>query len=300
MMSTVDNNTDNNNIQKMKDKDKLKKCAMTTNDQENEIPNPRRRPTNQKRSSPKTDSDDDDELHPFMRQSQQGGVKKSKTAVAVAGVAAVTLSKDKCRPKNSKKTRPMDDSQTEWLPNLTRDEKQAVLGEIANPFDQNLQIVLWEIDCNYTLLEHQFKGVRALAGVPDDFPGPLMLKTKIEDLDQAISDWTYKVLRTAKPRRPNVVDRGILMADVMGLGKTVQAVAACGLRNAMANAKGEPPLPTLIVSPNNAVVAQWHDTLIKAGMLFSNPIFFLSTALTLTFLQTYLLTCFLACFPYHH
>jgi SNF2 family DNA or RNA helicase len=251
------NAVNNTNSQKMKDKSK--NTTMNQLDQENEMPNPRRRPT--KRGSPKSDSsddddDDDDDSHPFLRQSQ--GAKKLKTA------APVTLSKEKVRPKNSKKTRPMDTLE-EYLADLTRDEKIEALNAIANPLDQNLQVVLWEIDCNYLLLEHQFKGVRALAGVPDEFPGPMRLKNKTENDDQAIFDWTVKVLRTATPRRPGAVDRGILMCDVMGLGKTVQAVAACILRNAIANAKGQPPLPTLIVSPNNAIVTQWHVTLIKAG-----------------------------------
>jgi len=52
----------------------------------------------------------------------------------------------------------------------------------------------------------------------------------------------------------------------MGLGKTVQAVVACLLRNAIARCKETPIKPTLIVSPNNAVLTQWHETLLKAGV----------------------------------
>jgi len=50
------------------------------------------------------------------------------------------------------------------------------------------------------------------------------------------------------------------------IGKTVQAVAACILRNFISFAKKEPAKPTLICSPNDAVLKQWHETLIKAGV----------------------------------
>ena len=52
----------------------------------------------------------------------------------------------------------------------------------------------------------------------------------------------------------------------MGLGKTVQAVCACILRNAISLSQDKPKLPTLIVSPNDAVLMQWHETLLKAGI----------------------------------
>lgn len=61
-------------------------------------------------------------------------------------------------------------------------------------------------------------------------------------------------------------DRGVIIADVMGLGKTVEAVAAAILRNAIAHAQKKPKKPTLICSPNGPVLGQWRDTLIKAGV----------------------------------
>ncbi|KAL3910926.1 MAG: hypothetical protein SGILL_007492, partial [Bacillariaceae sp.] len=61
-------------------------------------------------------------------------------------------------------------------------------------------------------------------------------------------------------------DRGLILSDVMGLGKTVQAVGAIRLVNAMTRAKGESLKPTLVVSPNDAGLAQWEEHLVKAGM----------------------------------
>ena len=43
-------------------------------------------------------------------------------------------------------------------------------------------------------------------------------------------------------------------------------MAACILRNAIALAQGAPKRPTIIVSPNEAVLVQWHECLIKAGV----------------------------------
>lgn len=50
------------------------------------------------------------------------------------------------------------------------------------------------------------------------------------------------------------------------MGKTVQAVCACILRNAIALTKDQKKLPTLICSPNDAVLTQWQETLVKAGV----------------------------------
>ena len=54
-------------------------------------------------------------------------------------------------------------SLAEALPDLSPTEKEATLAKIQSEFDRNLQVVLFTLDCNYTLLEHQFLGVRALA-----------------------------------------------------------------------------------------------------------------------------------------
>lgn len=57
-----------------------------------------------------------------------------------------------------------------------------------------------------------------------------------------------------------------LIVDFIGLGKTVQAVAACILRNFILEAQGKAKKPTLICSPNESVLHQWHEHLILAGV----------------------------------
>ena len=163
-------------------------------------------------------------------------------------------------------------SDTPELPCLTEDQQQAALQEIQLDQDKHLQILLWQLDSNY-VLEHQFKGVRALAGVAEDFPGPILKLKKKEGQtrDDALFHWVVDdVLRKVPPPSRDeegvLVDRGLLMADVVGLGKTVQSVCACILRNAIALSQDRPKKPTLIVSPNDAVLTQWLETLLKAGV----------------------------------
>ena len=90
-----------------------------------------------------------------------------------------------------------------------------VLAELDNETDRNFQVLLWEIDCHYILLPHQFKGVRAIAGVPADFPGPGPAPPTQE---AALMEWVLGHLRKVK----EPAERGVLMGDVMGLGKTVR------------------------------------------------------------------------------
>jgi SNF2 family DNA or RNA helicase len=52
----------------------------------------------------------------------------------------------------------------------------------------------------------------------------------------------------------------------MGLGKTIEAIGGAMLRNELSKAKGQIPLPTLIIAPNDAVLEQWFDALLKNGV----------------------------------
>jgi hypothetical protein len=116
---------------------------------------------------------------------------------------------------SNEKYRPMRTS-AKQLPFLSRKERLDKLSDIPNKNDRNLQLILWELDCNYTLLEHQFVGVRRLAGLSENFPEkPLKLKvdeTDGEEFDEALFDWTTKVLENA----PIDERRGVLMGDEMG------------------------------------------------------------------------------------
>jgi hypothetical protein len=49
-------------------------------------------------------------------------------------------------------------------------------------------------------------------------------------------------------------------------GKTVQGVAATILRNTISIAQRRKRRPTIIIGPNDAVLEQWEDTLLLAGV----------------------------------
>ena len=88
-----------------------------------------------------------------------------------------------------------------------------VLDKIDSAADRNFQVLMWEIDCHYVLLPHQFKGVRAMAGVAEDFPGPTPSPPNTEG---ALLEWVVHHLKNTAGQPK---DRGVLMADVMGLGR---------------------------------------------------------------------------------
>ena len=78
---------------------------------------------------------------------------------------------------------------------------------------RDLQRLLWHIGITFKLLPHQPVAVRMVAGVGDDYPN---LSTNAS-LDGAL-------LNASPP-----TNRGGLLADVMGLGKTVEAICGAAL-----------------------------------------------------------------------
>jgi len=217
MVKTESNSNDNNNSKKRPSPSSTAKTMTNENEHPNHhLGRNKSAKTKQPKTAPST---------PWYDTTSSSSKKQKSTKATTTMTMA-----DKFKPM-----RCSDDIGP--LPSLTRLAQRENLAGITNDNDQNLQLLLWECDCHYVLLDHQFRGIRAMAGVPDDFPGPLKLKlkqskqkkpmdlTKIDDegsaekeaYDQAVFDWVYKVLRKATPRREN--DRGVLMADVMGLGK---------------------------------------------------------------------------------
>jgi SNF2 family DNA or RNA helicase len=151
------------------------------------------------------------------------------------------------------------------LAKLSAVEKKAVLSKIESAADRALMRLLWKIGFRYTLMAHQFEGVRAVAGVPSIFP----LAPETGDEFSVASARPEKVLQSF----PIVLKtRGLLLADEMGLGKTVQSIGGMILRNKWYEAhmngtrKALKRLPTLVVGPNDAVLLQWEETLLKAGV----------------------------------
>ena len=223
-------------------------------------------------SSDESDSDDSFVEAPRQRRCQvpvYSSAKKKKGPPAASAFAASTETKALKEVEVS----------VEPLPMLSAAEKEVELSKIENEADRNLQRLLWSLGVRYTLLSYQFKGVRSLTGVNDDFPS-LVSRTNFTSnewkkllRDTQMADQQHQNNNHADDdddKNYNNKTRGILMADVMGLGKTVQAVVACILRNLIAKEQGRPGKPTILVSPNHAVSKQWAETLVKAGVPFQN------------------------------
>ncbi len=139
-------------------------------------------------------------------------------------------------------------SQSEPLPKLSKKEKQIELNGITEEslnlaslmakdakrarvtvvLSQFLQCLLWDFDFRFTLLPHQFEAVYAVAGI------------KVSALLDTMMTWDHKMLmlvvkldtrkEEGKEARRQVCrkyisftrNKGLLLCDVMGLGKTVE------------------------------------------------------------------------------
>lgn len=162
------------------------------------------------------------------------------------------------------------------------EERRAHVTVILSKF---LQCLLWDFGFRFTLLPHQFEAVYAIAGI------------KVSVLKDELMSWDDKMLSSivkidtrkeeGKKARREVCEkhvsftrnRGLLLADCMGLGKTVESLAAALLRNGIYSIKVESQvgsdgtadtskyiLPTLIIAPNEAILNQWEENLIMSGI----------------------------------
>ena len=143
------------------------------------------------------------------------------------------------------------------LPFPTPAEQQTALASFESPSDRALQRLLWDIGCRYTMIAHQPEAVRAVAGIPETFPRSANEYGKLEMSKS-------ELLKSIKPSETKT--KGLLLADDMGLGKTVESVCGMILRNKWCHTHGKRGLPSLVVAPNEAVLKQWYDTLVKAGV----------------------------------
>ncbi|KAL7563119.1 hypothetical protein ACA910_012302 [Epithemia clementina (nom. ined.)] len=132
--------------------------------------------------------------------------------------------------------------------------------------DRALQRILKrDTSFQFHLLPHQFEAVRRIAGVPSDFP--LHSSSRVVVHNDNTSSATLTQAVAGLYRKENATStKGLCVADAMGLGKTVEAIAGAVLRDAISVKKGEKRLPILIVSPNDAVQQQWRDTLLRNGV----------------------------------
>lgn len=192
------------------------------------------------------ESDDDEEFETWILSNRNSKTKRSR--------------KGNGRGKNNNKRRR---SQTirnrtkfqsiEALPMPTNDEKQEILNKIksvdftcvgnyekcesddtwnqaevyACKFLQNL---LWDYDFRYILLPHQYVAVFSVAGVNIPNLLHLLRKLKDEDYEKLVSCSNDGVKMRKELCALNLTfleTKGILLADVMGLGKTVSVSLTC-------------------------------------------------------------------------
>ena len=144
---------------------------------------------------------------------------------------------------------------------------EGILEKIPDHSDKALQKLLFDAGFQFTLLQHQFLAVRKVAGVPPSFPyhkGSAVAYPTLPTYEQCINGLDDPA------HKSELKTRGVLLADEMGLGKTVEAIAGVILRNSLASAKKQKLRASVIVSPNDAVMLQWRDTLILNGVSKEN------------------------------
>jgi hypothetical protein len=122
--------------------------------------------------------------------------------------------------------------------------------------DKALQILLWKLGFGDTLHVHQTMAVRRVAGVPADFPLHKQSKATLQSMD----------LTLAAMDLPKPSTKGILLADEMGIGKTIESIAGMILINALKTYKTGKQRPSVIIVPNTAVLEQWIEALKRNGV----------------------------------
>ena len=101
----------------------------------------------------------------------------------------------------------------------------------------------------FTLLDHQYEAARCVAGLPYLWPRTLVNDRADDTLEQA----------------PLTADRHLILADQMGLGKTVSTLAGAVLRRAVAAFHSRhAPKAALVITPNAAVMHQWSEHIDRA------------------------------------
>lgn len=111
--------------------------------------------------------------------------------------------------------------------------------------DRLLQQLLWDIGAHWMIKPHQFLAIRKVAGVPDN--------------------WPLQLPPGDTPAYP--AQRGILLGDDMGSGKTISTLAGTAVRDWLNAQNGVERLPTLVIAPNAAVAAQWKKEFSYKGEL---------------------------------
>ena len=131
-------------------------------------------------------------------------------------------------------------------PRVRRVDPDALSRRESNAF---VQKVLDAHRFGFTLLDHQYEAARCVAGLPYLWPRTLVNDRADDTLEQA----------------PLTADRHLILADQMGLGKTVSTLAGAVLRRAVAAFHSRhAPKAVLVITPNAAVMHQWSEHIDRA------------------------------------
>lgn len=201
------------------------------------------------RGDKQADSDDDFEEGETLSEEERARRAKAKAEQEgnVQDISDDSDIEDLTQPKKKKRKKAGAPATTKKAPSAAA--VAAHLLTLKTDSDRILQRVLRHAGAAFLMKTHQPKAVRLVAGLPRKWP-----RTDCNgNLDQ--------VLATAPP----FDGRGLLLADVMGLGKMVECLLGALLRTAVAKARGDAgaDLPTFIVAPNDAVLVQWREHLLE-------------------------------------
>jgi len=183
------------------------------------------------------------------------------------------------------------------LPALTNKEKESRLGEVTaaalnleNKENANgvkaavllckfIQCLLWDVDFRFTPLNYQYDAILAAIGIDVKKILDIFVKWKDASRPSILLKQTKKGrqarMRLCRDCITFVNTRGLLIADAMGLGKTVEAMGAALLRSHIAENQRIRPgsgsgvtcsLPCLVLAPSDAFLNQWESTLVISGL----------------------------------
>jgi len=194
-------------------------------------------------------------------------------------------------PRGAPRGAPSDSMEVEETVEVTefkREVKAEFKREVETTADERLQLFLTDIKFDFRLQPHQFEAVRFVAGITKEWPSYLSTPNPKPDPnpDWISKEWPPALYQTQYgertfqsylgkktldgPRLPRVCEDprtpGGVLADVMGLGKTVELLGGVRIRDWIQTRKRSQDMPfSIMVGPNSAVLDQWEDHALKAG-----------------------------------
>ena len=189
-------------------------------------------------SSSDEDTSDGDDVGVMKKMSLKNKASKSRKRAAGSSSNGWITWKDKEDASSSSSDSEEDDEddrmleiRCHWLTSDSRDEKLSHLDTIRNDEDKALQMLLWDVGCDYNIFLHQFAAIKFCAGYIPSFPrGPKDDSDSDSDSDDSGSDEEDETLQEMLQRdifgeqarfkalsepRLKRDGRGMLLADEM-------------------------------------------------------------------------------------